>query len=233
MFTGIYETRYGDYKDARTVKISSVLDMVQDAAVRHSEARGYSPEVLAGMKLAWFIRGIKARFDTPVKTNSPVTVNTGIKQMRGLTSKRCCIIEQNGKPVAKTIADWFLFNTKEMCPCKVPDEILAAYELSEFDDEFFSYKKPVSVEAGALHKIVVSNKEIDTNRHLNNQKSTELLMDALPFDYSFTDMTVLFKQSAYLGDELELCVSEIENGFYSCLRFSDGAICVEGTFQNL
>ncbi len=233
MFTAIYETRYGDYKDTKTIKTSSILDMVQDAAVKHSAARGYSVEVLTGMNLAWLIRGIKARFEVPIETGSSITVNTGIKQMRGLTSKRCCIIEQNGRQVAKTIADWFLFDTKEMRPCKVPDEILDAYEVSEFDDEFFSYKKPLSVEARPLYKILVSNKEIDTNRHFNNQKSTELLMDALPFDYSFTDMTVLFKQSAYLGDELELCVSEIQNGYYACLRFSDGAICVEGTFENL
>ena len=86
------------------------------------------------------------------------------------------------------------------------------------------------MDADVLYTVRVSNKEIDTNRHLNNQKSAELLMDALPLDFSFSDMTVFYKKSAYLGDELELCAKEISNGYYIHLQTKEKEICVAGTF---
>ena len=61
-------------------------------------------------------------------------------------------------------------------------------------------KKPEILEIeNPAYTIRVSNKDIDTNRHLNNEKGAELLMDALPFDFFFTDMSIIYKnQPEYL-----------------------------------
>ena len=108
-----------------------------------------------------------------------------------------------------------------------------AYDFDDFEEEFFAYKKLSTQDAEPIYSIRIGNKEIDTNHHLNNQKSAELLMDALPFDYFFSDMEVFYKQSAYLGDELDVCLKEIENGYYVHLQTKDKEICVAGTFKHL
>ena len=36
-----------------------------------------------------------------------------------------------------------------------------------------------------------------------------------------------------LGDELGICVEEIENGYYVHLQSMDGEICVAGEFLNI
>lgn len=233
MFEFTYETRYGDYKDFDTIKPSSILDMVQDISTKNSESRGFGMNKLRDMGIAWLLKGIKIEFFAPVKTHSPVTISTAVKPFKGASSLRGCIISQDGKPVARTAAEWFVFDTLKGRPCKIPDEIASAYEVHDFNDEFFNYQKPKLMEFEiCAYTIRISNKEIDTNMHLNNQKSAELLMDALPFDYRFRKAEILYKKPAFLGDELEVCVAETEKGYYVHLQTKDKEVCVAGIFES-
>lgn len=232
MFETTYETRYGDYKDFDTIKISSILDMIQDVSTRNSQACGYGMDKLREMNLAWLLKGITIKLEAPVRTHCPITVKTAIKPFKGATSHRGCIVMQEGKVVAKTIAEWFVFDNIKKRPCRIPEEMAKAYEIHDFDDDFFNYIKPKTqnIEESA-YTIRVSNKEIDTNMHMNNQKSAELLMDALPFDYRFTTATILYRKPAVLGDELEVCVNKTENGYYVHLQTKNKEISVVGTFE--
>ena len=233
MFEFTYETRYGDYKSIDTIKPSSIMDMVQDVSTKASEHYGYDIQKLYSMNIAWLLRGIKIHFETPVKTHIPIKFETSIKSIKAASSQRGCRGYQNGQCVVKTIADWFLYDTQAKRPVKVPQELVDAYEYSDFDnDEFFNYVKPALEDADTVvYTMKVSNKEIDTNMHLNNQKSAEILMDALPFDYYFKDAAILYKKPVYPGDELELCMKEMPDGYYAHLRTKDGEICVAGRFE--
>ena len=229
MFCLNYETRYGDFKTRETIKPASVMDFIQDIATRHSEEVGYGMNKLKEMGIAWLMQGIKIHFDSPVKTFSTVSASTAVKNMKGVISERGTFISQDGKIVAKAVTAWFMLDTNRMRPIRIPAEIAEKYDTYEFD-EFFSYKKPELLEAEKKYSIVVRNREIDTNNHLNNQKSAEILMDALPFDFDFTDMNVFYKKAAYLGDELEVCSLEMENGYYVHLQNNQKEIYVAGVF---
>lgn len=229
MYSINYETRYGDFKTRETIKPSVVMDFIQDIATRHSEECGFGMNKLKEMGIAWLMQGIKIHFESPVKTFSTVTASTAVKNMKGVVSERGTYIFQEEKLVAKAVAAWFILDTNRMRPIRIPSEIAEKYDTYDFDD-FFSYEKPQLLEADKKYRIVIRNKEIDTNNHLNNQKSAEILMDALPFDFYFTDMNVFYKKAAYLGDELNVCVKETENGYYVHLETLEKEICVAGIF---
>jgi len=234
MFTHTYETRYGDYKDFDTIKTGAVLDFVQDISIKDSERSGFGIHALNEMNLAWLMQGINVEFKKPVKTLLPIEVSTAVKTLKGVTSERGCIIRQNGEIVAKTVANWFLFNMEKMRISKVLPEMQSAYEFYEFDDEFFIYKKLKTMEIDDYsYSIKVSNQDIDTNMHLNNQKGADLLMDALPFDYNFNYMNVLYKKQTYLGTKLYVCQEKIDTGYYVHLMTEEKEICLAGTFENI
>ena len=234
MFSYTYETRYGDYRNFEEIKKSAILDIVQDVAIKHSQSLGYGLLALRDMGLAWFLQGIKVRFEKPVSILRPVTAQTAVKDMRGFISDRGCILTQDSEVVGKTVAAWFLIDTKTMKLQRIPEAMTNAYGTHNFGDPFFTYKKIAPCkDAPIVGSIKISNKDIDTNKHLNNQKGAELLMDALPYDFNFTDMNVLYKASTYLGDELEVCRKEIENGYYVHMQTKDKNICVMATFENI
>ena len=230
MFTYSYEVRYGDYKDDNTVKPSSILDMVQDISTKHSAHCGYTMQRMIDMNKAWMLQGLNLRFLQPVSNQLPVIIHTAIKDMKGVTSQRGCIIEQNGEVVAQTVANWFIFDLEKMRPARIPESMAEEYEFGDFSDPFFDFRKPELQDAPKLYSVHIGNKEIDTNHHLNNQKSSEILMDVLPPDYHFTEMRVYFKKAVYLGAMLDLCAKEIEGGWYAHLQTPEGEVCVAATF---
>ena len=56
-------------------------------------------------------------------------------------------------------------------------------------------------------------------------------MDALPYDFSFNRMNILYKKAAYHGDVLYICRTDLENGYYVHLETADKEVCVAGTFE--
>lgn len=233
MHTYTCQLRYSDYKNFDEVKPSAFLDIIQDVAICDSEQAGYGVQKLRELHRAWLIQGINVRFEKPVSTKAPLEVSTGVKAFRGSTSERCCIAKQNGEVVARTVANWFLIDTDSIRVVRINPEMLEAYETGGFEDEFFKFQKPELYEAEPAYSVKVSNKEIDTNVHLNNQRGAELLLDAIPYDFSFNDMKILYKKAAYLGDVLDVCVTETERGYFVMLKNKEGDLCVAGTFENL
>lgn len=235
MYNYTYETRYGDYKDFDTIKAGAVLDIIQDISIKNSADRGYGIYELRDMGKAWLLKGTNLHFESKVKTLVPIEIFTAVKPQKGATSERGCILKQNGKVVAKSVAEWFLFDTEKMRPVRIPKEMTDSYQTSDFDgDEFFSYKKPIVTEnADVMYEIRILNKDIDTNKHLNNQKGAELLMDALPYEFEFNDIKLLYKKPAFLGDIMEVCVKKTDKGYYVHLQTKDKDICVIGIFENI
>ncbi len=233
MYKYVYEIRYCDYKDFENIKVSTVLNAIQEVAIRNSEYAGFGIDNLREMDRAWLLQGMNVRFEKSVKTSSPIEAYTSVKSLRGVLSERGCIIKQNDEVVAKSIANWCLLDTKKMRLAKVPEEMTASYTHCDFNgDPFFIYERPEIIEdAETLYKVRVSNKELDTNKHLNNQKGAELLMDALPFEFEIKEISLIYPNPAYLGEELDVCVKELENGYYVHLKNQDGKVCVAGTFE--
>ncbi len=232
MFSYTYPLRYGDYKTFDEIKPSALLDIIQDVSIQDSTRVGYSIHKLKEINRAWLMQGINVRMEKPIRPQFPLHVSTGVKSFRGSTSERCCLVEQNGELVARTIANWFLFDVEKGRVIRVSPEIADAYEVGGFEDEFFSYQKPELEEAEVAYTVRVSNKEIDTNAHLNNQRGAELLMDALPYEFFFNEMKILYKKAAYLGDVLEVCVKKTEQGYFVKLQTEEKELCVAGTFEN-
>lgn len=231
MYCFKYEPRYGDFKDFDTIKPSSILDMVQDVSIRASTECGYDIRTMKNMNIAWLMQGINVRFDKKISPYDSIEISTGVRKMKGAVSERCCIISQNNEVVGKTVACWFIFDVEKKRPNRISREMLSVYKEESFEDPFFIFKKAECDETvSASYSVKVSNKEIDTNLHLNNQKGAELLMDALPFDFSFNEFSIFYRQPAFLGDELDVCIKSVENGYNVHLFEKQRGICVSGTF---
>lgn len=230
MFSHRYEVRYGDYQDTRTVKPSSMLDMVQDISSLHSAACGYDMDLLYAQGLCWILQGMKLRIERPVTVAEDIEIFTAVQGMKGVTSERGCILRQSGKTVAKTVANWVLFDMAAGKFARFPEGMAEAYGIHDFQDDFFHYRKPRPLETAPLWTVRVGRKEIDTNRHLNNEKGAELLMDALPEGFTFREMSIYYKKSAHEGDVLTLSRAKTDGGWYAALHFSDGALCCAAQF---
>ena len=51
-------------------------------------------------------------------------------------------------------------------------------------------------------------------------------------DFKIKEISLIYPNSAYLGEELDVCVKKIESGYYVHLKNKDGKVCVAGTFES-
>ena len=234
MYIKDYEIRYGDVKDFNTVKPSAILDFLQDVSTKHSASKGYGMKKLNELGIAWLLKGWKVKFLKPVSPETDVSVHTTIRKPRTVVSDRVYNVIQDGEVKVKAVGVWFTFDINQMKACKIPEGLAEVYMDCEFTDDFDAYVNPKECECDiVVEEIKISNRDIDTNSHLNNQRSAEILMDALPQNFEFSDMTVLYKKAAYLGDILILEALKTENGYYTHLKNKQGEICVVGTFEKI
>ena len=214
------------------MKPSAILDILQDISTKHSEEKGFGMIKLNEMGIAWLLKGWRINFIKPVSPYTALEVHTTVRNSKAVTSDRVYNIYQDGELKVKGVAVWFTFDVNEKKACKIPAEIANAYIDKDFTDDFGLYTNPRQCDCdNVVEKIYISPRDIDTNNHLNNQKSAEILMNALPTNFSFNNMTVLYKKAAYLGDRLTLEALKTENGYYTHLKSEDGEICVIGVFE--
>lgn len=233
MYIKKYEFRYGDVKDFYSVKQSAILDVLQDVSTKHSADKGYDMIKLSEIGIAWLLKGWRLKFLSPVSPYSDIEVHTTVRKPKAVTSDRIYNIFQNGELKIKATAVWFTFDINEQKACKIPAGLGELY-MEEFVDDFENFVNPRECECNeVVEKILISQRDIDTNNHLNNQKSAEILMNALPVNFKFNTMTVQYKRAAYLGDTLTLEALKTENGYYAHLKNQHGEICVVGIFENL
>ena len=88
MFSKEYSFRYGDLDNKFNIKISTVLDILQDISILHSDFVGFSLEKLYSMNIAWLLKGWRIRFLSKLDFNNSVTVKTGIMRTNKFESVR-------------------------------------------------------------------------------------------------------------------------------------------------
>ena len=227
MYIKEYEFRYGDLEKNGNIKISSVLDILQDAAVRHSAEVGYGTEKLAEMKIAWLLEGWRVRFDAPLHNRSIVTVKTGIMTIKSCESNRGYEVWQDGECKVIATADWFTVNTEKMRIARIPAECIEAFGRVDEPDNGLLYErfKP-EAEITPIETRIIERRDIDTNNHMNNIKSVEVLLGYLSDEYSVKELAVRYRKELVCGEEVTVCSKETENGYSLELKNTAGDSCV-------
>ena len=234
MFEHKYELRFSDYIDFERTKPSALLDIVQDIAILHSDSLGFGMPALRERGLIWMMQGIKMHIACPALPRVDIKASTCPVGFKGVSSDRGTILEQNGKVFAKAVVSWFIFDLEKHTLGKIPADIASGYPIHDFGDPFFRYRKPLLPdEMKPLYTIRVTNRDLDVNGHLNNQKSAEMLLAALPLDFDLTDLNITYKKEVYAGSELSVCRCETEHGYAVALVNENGEICVAGIFENI
>lgn len=227
MYIKDYEFRYGDLDINGNIKAGTVLDILQDIAVQHSNSVGYDSLRLAQIKIAWLLEGWRVRFDAPLNNQSSVTVKTGIMTLKACESNRGYEVWQDGERKIVATADWFTVNTEKMRITRIPAECIDAYEKVDEADNglpFERFKPEADVET--IGTRTVENRDLDTNRHMNNVKSAEIALSYLPVDFHVSELIIRYRKELKKDENFSVCQKNIDGGYHFELKNSEGDACV-------
>jgi len=227
LFSKEYSFRYSDRDINGNIKISSVIDLLQDISVSHTDAVGLTVEKLQAIPCAFLLEGWRISLNCNLDPYKKATVKTGIMSFQRCQSLRKYEIWQEG--ICKIIATavWFPVDTDKMKIIRAPEETISAYESVNEEDNGLKYMKLRPADDSILSgEMTVEKRDLDTNNHMNNMKSAEAALSFFPDDFEIGELRVRYCKEIKRNDKISFFTKLYENTFFCEMKNENDEVCV-------
>jgi acyl-CoA thioester hydrolase len=108
------------------------VSWMQDAALAHSAALGWTPERYLQLGMGWVARSHWIEYLQPAVAGDEIIVETRVSEMKKATSKRVYRIlrRHDRQLLAKAETHWAFVNYATGKPMRIPDEIAGAFPVA-------------------------------------------------------------------------------------------------------
>lgn len=233
------------------VNHANYLRYMQEAALDASAAAGFGMARYNELGTLWFIRETEISYKRPLEYGSSVVVKTWVQDFRRVQSRRAYEFRhaETGDIIAQAHSDWVYLDAQTIRPTPITDDLKWAFFPEGPPTKPINRVPFPNVPAPPPDQFVVRRhvewRDIDGAGHVNNAMYMVYLEDCVVqtaahygwpmsrmFEAGFGIIArhyrIEYKQSAVLGDELELrtWVTDISYAnaerYYTITRVSDG-----------
>ncbi len=209
-------TRYSEYDEYGRMRLSSLLDYLQNTSSYHSFDSGMSVEYYRQLHRAWLISYWDIHIEALPADSAYITMGTSPHDIKGLFAYRNFWLRDSNTDTYYVKADsaWFIVDTDTMKPIKPSQDDLAP---------FGEYADVLKLQSGTrklrfdnadnfshVSDIPVTRAMLDTNHHVNNIRYISAAYEALT-ERGFIDSSTLpqrirveYKHAATLGDTMQI-----------------------------
>ena len=209
MYSFDAKIRYSECGVNKKLSLPALVNYFQDCTNFHSAGTDGSWEVLMEKGFAWMILFWEIEVDRYPAMYEEVKVGTIPYSVKGIFGCRNFFMEDaEGSMIAKANSIWALIDLESQLPVKVPPDVAAAYPAGEKLDMTYMGRKiayPGEGEEYAADELIVRRRDLDINRHVNNERYIRFATDALE-EAGFGDRTnpeglrVEYRKQAFKGD---------------------------------
>lgn len=218
-------TEHVDFKGK--LKLSSLFTYFQDISGLHSEELGMGMELLYEKhSVLWVLARIRVDVNRYPSWNDDITIETWPQKPSRMGFERDFLVrDQKGNILAKSISSWVVIDvkTRRLKPTK---DIFIGYlpiiEERAIDCRLGGLKPQGPLELVSRRRVGYS--DIDINRHLNNSKYVDFIMDSFGLEehekYHIKSIEVNYSKEALPGDTMAI--------YKDLSQHSSGLIYMEG-----
>ena len=107
------------------------LRWTQRAAVRHSDAQGWTTEDYLRIGQGWLVRSHQIEYRQPALLGDAIMVRTWVADMKKVTSLRRFQILRSADQtlLAEAATNWAFVNFQTGSLCRIPSEVSSAFEV--------------------------------------------------------------------------------------------------------
>lgn len=194
--------------DARSkIKLSVLLDYLQDAASQHAAHLGVSVVDLFPRNLTWVLSRYHIEiFDYP-SWGQTIQINTWPSAIKNLFALREFeMLGDNNERMAIAASSWMLLDFKKKQPVRPEEHLHQFPHRADFviPDSFGSIPAIEHVDVELPFRVRMS--DLDLNQHVNHVAYIEWAMETVPADilkkYQPIKLEVAFRGEAFYGDQI-------------------------------
>jgi len=189
---------------------AALLAILQEAAVSHSDALGYTVDFMVESQSVWAIVNWHIKTYRMPHQGERITVQTWSDQCRRIQATRSFFLfDEQGHKIVDGASRWIFMDFSTRKPRNVSEEMIQAYGAKQepaIENEKFSMPKEADGELVGTHRFTVTRRDTDTNGHANNVKYLEWAMDDVPDEiydeHQIGDIRVAYRKECVRGDEV-------------------------------
>lgn len=224
---------------------SALMTYLQDTAIRHSDALGYTLDYLAEVERGWAVLNWHVSILRMPQYGEKLNIQTWSHRCRRMQAERgFYLLDEQDNKVILAESRWVLMDLKRRRPMQIPADMEERYGNSgimAIEGERYAMPK-VAEEMPTSRSFQVTRSQTDTNRHVNNVKYIEWAMDDVPDEIyekmKITDIRVVYRKECYRGTivESKCYVRKTEDNLTEVLSFfhdSEDTSCVYAEVSSL
>lgn len=202
--------RASDFDCNRQIKPSAILDLFQEAAGAHAKELGIGFEDILERGLLWVITKEKFEVLKSPQMHSEVVVHTWPLEPSRVTFEREYLVEStDGEVLVKGTSEWVIVSAEKRKIVPVKD----LYPLESYvADKMFEGKFVKALDftdANIENKVTPSFCDLDMNRHVNNIKYADYVLNTIDLKgRSITFFQLDFHKEVKKDDEICLLVAD-------------------------
>jgi medium-chain acyl-[acyl-carrier-protein] hydrolase len=205
-----------DYK--KRVLVTSLMNFLNDVAMRQSEQLGVGVDYLRQKNGIWVIYKWDIKIYKYPMFNEKITVKTAPHSFRKFYAYRKFeMLDKNKEKLVSANSVWLFVNTKKKRPIKIPKYMYEAYRVSQdFDEplEIGEIGQPSSFDMQKPFNVRYS--DIDTNGHVNNVKYAAWSLETVPLDiiqnYAMTNLKIAYLKETTYGKTIKALTQILSKG---------------------
>lgn len=220
---------YGEVDEYNYLRMSSLLNYLQDVATMHSKTLGYGTSECMELGIGWLLLSWHVKMYSYPQGDSNIEIRTWSRGIKGIHARRAYeIVDEEGKLIAEVDSIWALVNIKEKRPIRPLPGMAEAYSAIDrmpFENEKVRIQEPENIDDKITMK--VQRRDIDTNSHCNNTKYIEFAIEAIPEEiYSkkhIEEMEIVYKKQVVYQENIKVtCTKTDEDEFVNMIQNESG-----------
>lgn len=228
--TETFKIRGYEIDETGHAPVQSCCAFMEEAAGNHAETLGFGVDFLQDKGITWVLARMQIEvYNLPVPSDS-VVVKTWPVEVERLQFRRDFIVaDSHGRDFIRAITDWVIIDLESRRLLKIP-EFIAGHQMPNGPRALPKEKLRIDGQENApeLKSFVVRRADIDRNRHVNNVRFSDWMLESVPDEISqrkkLSGLQIIYRAEAVYGDTVIARGSAGEGGefLHGLYRASDG-----------
>ncbi len=202
-----FNIHYYEVDSSQYATIASILNYLQDTAISHSTSVGLGVNDLISVGACWVLSRWSLIIEKYPIIDERITIETWPWRMERFYAWRDFLIKNsNGEVIVKASSLWIYIDIAKRRPIRIPDEYSKIYGLEQdiksIENPFSDFD--VSATSSACLEFSVRRSDIDTNRHVNNSRYIEWILEAVPAriydNYRIKSLEIIYRKETRYGN---------------------------------
>ncbi|WP_333860145.1 acyl-[acyl-carrier-protein] thioesterase [Clostridium sp.] len=201
-----YEVQYHEIDFKGRLLVTSLINYFADVATKHSEAIGGSLKYLKEKGIAWVLYKWNINIDKSPYYGEKITIRTKACSFKKFYAYRTFhVMDEEGNVIAYANSLWILIDVSRRKILRITQDMYKMYGINGKSEYLIDIKKIKLPEKFSIEKsFEVRYSDIDTNRHVNNVKYVDWIIETIPLDivlnYSIENLNITYEKEAKYGE---------------------------------